>query len=164
MKYFFILLLVISLYGCGSQRRPITNTVSTLDSTYVDSRIRLRDTVIKVPFQKVSISADQQDLTEKPITKSNGKANVSLFKKDNVIYANAECDSLELQLKLKDSIISTFRQVKTDTTITLPPERIKYIPWIVKILAWIGGLSLLYFGWKLFRFIQSFSNPISFLR
>ena len=163
MKQFLYIFIFILILGCGS-KRPIVNTVNTFDSTYVEKFVKIRDTIVKIPSSKVGVVADAKDLNEEPIKRSNGNSTVELYKKNDSIFANASCDSLELQLKLKDSLISTYRLRETDTTITLPPVEIKYIPWLIKILAWIGGLSLLYFGFRLFRFIQSFYNPISFLK
>lgn len=151
MRYLLILLACFLIVSCG--RRPITNLVSTIDSTHVERKVNIRDTIINLPFYKVGVSVAEKDLTETPLTKTNGNAKVELYKKDEIIYANATCDSLELQLKLKDSIISTFRDRKTDTVISLPPEQVKYVPWYIKTLAWIGGIALLILGIKVALFI-----------
>lgn len=161
MKQFLYIFVFILILGCGS-KRPIVNTVNTLDSTSVERMVRLRDTIIKIPSSKVGVSAHVNDLNDEPIRRSIGNSTVELYKKNDSIFANATCDSLELKLQLQDSLINTYRLRETDTTITLPPVEVKYIPWFIKILAWIGGLSLLYFGFKFFRFIQSFYNPTPF--
>ena len=142
MKYLLILLSCFLIGSCA--RRPITNTVSTIDSTHVERQVVIRDTSINLPFYKVGVSAAANVLSSTPLTRTNGNAKVELYKKDDVIYATAFCDSLELQLQLRDSLIKTFRERKTDTVITLPPEQIKFVPWHIKILAWIGGISSLY--------------------
>ncbi len=146
MKYLFTILIALLLIGCCASRRPLATTVNTLDSTHVKQSIRVRDTLVKIPFYKVSVGAAIKDLTEKPIIKNNGRAGVSLWKKNDSIYATAVCDSLELQLQLRDSIIDTYRERSVDSTITLPPVEVKYTPWYTKTLAWIGGIWLLTFG------------------
>lgn len=143
MRFIAALLVGILFMGCCS-KRPLATTVSTLDSTHVEKTVRLRDTIVNLPFYKVGIISAAKDLTGDPISKRNGNATVNLYKKNDSIYASAACDSLELQLQLKDSIISSFREVKTATTVTLPPEQVKFTPWYMKALAWIGGISLLY--------------------
>ena len=152
MKYLLSILALFLLLGCGS-KRMITNTVSTLDSTYVKSSVKLRDTIIQVPFYKVAVSSLQDKLTEKPIKRTQGNASVELYKKNETIFASASCDSLELELQLRDRIISTFRERSTDTQTTLPQIEVKYIPWIIKMLAWIGGIALLILGIKVALFI-----------
>lgn len=155
MRLLTAILFAILLTGCCSTR-PLATTVSTLDSTHTERKVRQRDTLIKLPFYKVEIVKAAGDLTEEPVVKRNGGASVELFKRNDSIYARALCDSLELKLKLQDSIISTYRQVKTDTTITLPPVEVKYIPWYIKALAWIGGIAVLFLAIK---FAYNFYKP-----
>ena len=152
MKYLLSILALFLLLGCGS-KRMITNKVSTLDSTHVETSIQLRDTIIQVPFYKVAVSSLQDKLTETPIKKTHGNASVELYKKNETIFASASCDSLELEIQLKDKLIETYRELIKDTQTTLPPVEVKYIPWIIKILAWIGGIALLILGIKVALFI-----------
>lgn len=135
---------MILIAGCGANKRPLATTVNTLDSIRVDRQVVLRDTLVKLPYYKIGVSVAQDKLTEDPVTRTNGNAKVELYKKDDIIYANAVCDSLELKLQLKDELIETYRLQLKDTTITLPPEQIKYVPWYIKALAWIGGIFSLY--------------------
>jgi len=153
MKYIVFIISLFLLIGCSGSKRMITNTVSTLDSTHVERSVKLRDTIIKVPSYKVGVFEYQDRLSEKPIKKSNGNASVELYKKNEIVYANASCDSLELQIKLKDSLIKSYRELITDKQTTLPPVAVKYIPWIIKILAWIGGIALLLIVIKVALFI-----------
>lgn len=146
MRYLFAILVSLLFIGCCASRRPITNTVNTLDSTHVKQSIRVRDTLVKLPFYKVEVGAAITDLSDKPLKNSNGNASVNLWKKNDSIFASAVCDSLELQLQLRDSIIDTYRERSVDSTITLPPVEVKYTPWYTKTLAWIGGIWLLVFG------------------
>jgi hypothetical protein len=144
MKLFYYILALVVLTGCGGGKRPLATTVSTLDSTHVIKRVQERDTIVRLPFYKVGLVIHQDELGEEPVSRKSGNARLEMYKKNDSIYASAECDSLELQLKLRDSIISTYRNRKTDTTITLPPEEIEFVPWPVKMLAWLGGILLLY--------------------
>lgn len=138
----FLAMLVLATFcivGCGSHQRPIVNTVNTLDSTRVDRSVRVRDSLVKIREAVSELIIHEKDLDEKPQSHKEGNATVTLYKEGDSIHASAKCDSLELQLQLKDSIINTFRYRETDKTVTLPPERIKYTPGFVKFLAWSGG-------------------------
>lgn len=139
MRLFFVMLAIFCIVGCGSHQRPIVNTVNTLDSVRVDRSVRLRDSIVKIPGYVSGLIVHEKDLQE-PVTKKEGNATVTLFKEGDSIHAIAKCDSVELQLQLKDSIINSYRNRVTETTITLPPVEIKYTPGFVKFLAWSGGI------------------------
>lgn len=156
MKPVLLILIFVLVTGCCGAKRIPTTSVSTLQATTIEKVVRERDTIVNLPYYKVGVAIHQDKITEDPIFRKTGNARVEVYKKNDSIFATAECDSLELQLKLRDSIISTYTELKTDTTVTLPPEEIKYIPWPVKMLAWIGGLTLLYFG---IRFGINFYKP-----
>lgn len=70
--------------------------------------------------------------------------NVSLLDEQHVLV---ECntDSLELQLQLKDKVITTIRERLTEKkqTVSVPES---YTPWWKNALAFIGGLALLLLG------------------
>lgn len=158
MRSLIAIIAFVLLTSCGGQKRPVVTTVNTIDSTEVEKTVRFRDTLIAIPSYKVDVAVPVNELTSQPVTRQNERAKIELFKKDDVVYATASCDSLELQLKLRDSIIKSLRTVRTDTKVTLPPERIKYVPWIVKALAWIGALFLLF---VVGRVVMKFYNPFS---
>lgn len=164
MRTFIALLAFILLTSCGGQKRPIVNTVSTIDSTYTTKQIRKRDTIISVPFYKIGVSAPVGDLNETPVTKSNGRASVNLWRLNDTIYANAVCDSLELEIELLEETITTLRERRTDTVKTLPPVEVKYIPWYIEILAWAGGLLFIFLGYKLIKLIIKLNLKIPFLK
>lgn len=164
MRTILAILAFILLTSCGGQKRPIVNTVSTIDSTYTVKETRKRDTIISVPFYKIGVSALVKDLNEKPVVKTDGRASVSLRKVNDTIYADAICDSLELEIELLEETITTLRERRTDTIKTLPPVEVKYIPWYIEILAWAGGLLFIFLGYKLIKLIIKLNLKIPFLK
>tara|TARA_Y100001963_G_scaffold152551_1_gene237608 strand:- start:358 stop:1254 length:897 start_codon:yes stop_codon:yes gene_type:complete len=154
LKSIGLVLACLFIVGCGGSKRPIVESVSTIDSTTVTKSVRLRDTIVRTPYYKIGVFKSIKDLvsSKDPITSNKGNATVSLWAENDTIYATAECDSLEIQLQLRDSIINTLRQRLTEKTTV---QQVKYIPWTVKALAWIGGIAVFitvaFVAYKIFK-------------
>ncbi|UAB84979.1 hypothetical protein INR75_02815 [Zunongwangia sp. SCSIO 43204] len=154
MKTILYILIAFLIIGCCGSKRPIVESVSTIDSTTVTKSVRLRDTIVRTPYYKIGVFKPIKDLvnSKDPITSNKGNATVSLWAENDTIYATAECDSLEIQLQLRDSIINTLHQRLTEKNSVQP---VKYIPWTVKALAWIGGIAVFitvaFVAYKIFK-------------
>lgn len=147
MKKIIIVLAIIFccvVGSCSSKRVPqIEKTV--IDSVVVNTTVRTRDTTIVVPGSQVQLKLPVFELSEKPIFKKSGNATITLSKdKNEVITAQANCDSLQFQLQLRDSIIE--RLEKRFESITSPPVVEEKTNWIERTLQIIGFLVLLILG------------------
>lgn len=110
------------LFACGSKRVLPTSERVVIDSTVVEKSVKERDTTIVVPASVAVLKIPVSELTEKPIFKRHGQATISLKKENETIIAQADCKELELQLKLRDSIIKTLKSTKDTTTYHAPRD------------------------------------------
>ncbi|MDP3679770.1 MAG: hypothetical protein Q8R22_02920 [Flavobacterium sp.] len=120
-----ILLLIgclLLLFACSSKRVIPTSERVIIDSIVVEKSVKERDTTIVVPASVAVLKIPVSELTEKPIFKRHGQATISLKKENETIIAQADCEELELQLKLKDSIIKTLKSTKDTTTYHAPRD------------------------------------------
>lgn len=122
MKKILILVCCLLLLACSSKRVIPTSERVIIDSTVVEKSVRERDTTIVVLASAAVLKIPVSELTEKPIFKRHGQATISLKKENETIIAQADCKELELQLKLKDSIIKTLKSTKDTTTYHAPRD------------------------------------------
>jgi hypothetical protein len=154
--------LVLVLASCGSTKPLIPAVVDSVSSV---TKTVERDTNIKVPASGTSfrvsmdklfgaIKLDYQNshpvagtnqllpaVPKQPVplgSQQNKQATASASIVDGQLQIDCKCDSMEIAAKLLDKYLQTNRT----RTITLPPKEVKYIPWYVKALAWLGGISL----------------------
>lgn len=143
-KLIIVALIIFScvVESCSSKRgTTIERTVS--DSITTSKTVRLRDTTIVAPSSSVQVKTPVFELNEKPLVKKSGNATITLSKdKDNILTARADCDSLQLQVQLRDSIISTLQKRFESEKITTPPPQEKD-GWIKSIIQSIGFILLL---------------------
>ena len=143
-KLIIVALIIFScvVESCGSKRgTTIERTVS--DSVTTSKSVRLRDTTIVSPSSSVQVKTPVFELNEKPLVKKSGNATITLSKdKDNILTARADCDSLQFQVQLRDSIISTLQKRFESEKITTPPPHEKD-GWIKSIIQSIGFILLL---------------------
>lgn len=146
-RSFLFMVLILALVGCRN-RQPITKTTTVTDTVYTTETIVERDTVLYTDTSSVGLSFDCDSLfkalqsASKPLKMKQKNANL-VFKIEpgGRLHARASCDSLKVELAIKDKIIKELRKRSEKTTVEIP---VKYIPRFVEILAWIGGvLSLI---------------------
>lgn len=148
MKKFKILLVccgVLSLEGCRTLCPPgerivthdtlSTETVVHIHDTIlysapasVTGEIALGDLIIKEKFKPVKTSYKHATLTQKVV--------------NDTLVSTCLCDTAAIRAQYRDVITNRVRSSLSKET--LPPVEVKYIPWWVKILAWIGGISSLF--------------------
>lgn len=156
-RIILIAFLGIIVCSCGGTKQQIVSTQEKIiDSTSVEKTTRTRDSIIKVPKSQVDFTWLLNDIQNNPLTASNGRAKVIVYREKDSIHTSCVCDSLEIQVQLKDSIINTLRtKIKEKTIIPAPVIEYK-TKWYVNILAWIGGIfSALVAGGFIFSIIKS---------
>lgn len=146
-----LIIAACALTACKSTKAVISNSDSITNST----KQVLRDTSIKAPADSAKLNIpvakileavkEQAKSPDKPINVplGNSKSKQAAVKatiQDGNLKVDCMCDELELMAHIVDTYNSS-RQVKTQT-ITLPPVHIKYIPWYVSVLAWVGGIGI----------------------
>lgn len=143
-KLIIIALIIFScvVESCGSKR--VTTIEKTVhDTLIVTKTVRLRDTTIVAPSSSVQVKTPVFELNEKPLVKKSGNATITLSKdKDNILTAQADCDSLQFQVQLRDSIISSLEKRFESEKITTPPPTEKG-GWTKNIIHSIGFIFLL---------------------
>ena len=149
-----LLLLIIFAASCGGQKTASVEQHTTVkDSTVVT--FKPVDTIITVPEEKVRIEVPVSELNEVPLVKKGERTTLSISMIGEVLSAECKAEQLERKIQLMEKTIARLRSTTTDRTETIIQE-VKYVPWYIKTLAWIGGITLLVFG---IRFAYNFYKP-----
>lgn len=136
------------LQGCCKKLRMPEAKIQTKEK--IETVYTERDTTIFSPEASVQASINLNEIKPglNPVEQSNKQAKVKAEVKDNKLLIDCNCDSTAIKAKLIDKETSKEHTVYSFTTMDVP-----YVPWYVKILAWIGGCSLLVgIGFLLRRF------------
>lgn len=146
-----LLLLIIFASGCCSQKTASIDTHTTVkDSTVVS--FEPVDTLISVPEDKVKVVVPVSELSEIPLVKTGNRTRLSIAMVDEVITAECRADELKQEIELLQKTIDHYKKTETTTTETII-EEVKYVPWLVEVLAWIGGIALALVGFQLFVYV-----------
>ncbi|WGU68547.1 hypothetical protein QIU19_00495 [Capnocytophaga canimorsus] len=157
----FLLLAVwiIGLSSCKSTQQTTQTTekqfVTINDTIYIVKNQKITDTIfVSVPAPKTNdkkcdslCGQEVQRLLKQLNTKKKSGSNEYGFYYDaykNTLVAYAQLDSTFNEYKSKHT---DKQSTKTETKTIYKTE--KYVPFWVEILAWIGALSLAYFGFKI---------------
>ena len=125
------------------------------DSLRIDSQTQLRDTLFKVPLARVRAALPLSALKQsakpfKALVSKDKNARLVVRRIRDTLRIVAQCDSLSLAAQIRDRIIKeTHRKRVVQTRVVRQP----YVPGWVKILAWAGGLGLLFTGVKIARIL-----------
>lgn len=145
MRIFLFLTVLFILTGCSKKITP-TNSQSEVIQLESDTWTQQRDTVIKTPAAEASINVPLKDISSalKADSVVNRNATVKFFIIDResskpFLQIDCKCDTLSIIAKLKDNYRRDYQKVTITNTIVKP---VKYTPWFVKILAWVGGITL----------------------
>lgn len=168
-RFLIVLLLavwIIGLLSCKSTQQTSQNTEKQIirinDTIYIVKNQKITDTVfVSVPAPKTNdkkcdslCQREVQRLLKQLNTKKKSGNNEYGFHYDaykNVLVAYAQLDSTFTEYKSKHT---DNQSSKSETKTIYKTE--KYVPFWVKILAWIGGISVTYFGIKNYRIIRRF--------
>lgn len=141
MKRILVVLLLIVTSCKSSKEMASTSTSTVKDSISTVVSIVPHDTIIKVAAESAQIRVPISELSEKPILKTAGKITASVKKVDNTVEVDCHTEEYELKIALLNKIISTYKQqVKETKSVEKVP--VKYIPKVVKLLAWCGAFFL----------------------
>lgn len=141
-----ILALSLSLLLISScrARKPVITDTAIHDSINVAVKYVPRDTSIIVPaaHTELTFTVNQLQNASDGIILFNAKkqAHISLLKKGNAITAQCACDTLAIEAQLMDKYTSQERSRTITNTVV---QEVKYIPWHVRWLSYIGGLTLI---------------------
>jgi hypothetical protein len=139
IKILLISFLTVFMLSCGA-KKPVTNSTTIIkDSTVTETTYRKRDTTITIPGDTLKVKIPFYQLTPEPQTFKSGsqQAKVSLSETDQLTI---ECITEEVNkiLQLIDTFkthLNTFQNTR-EVEIT---KLVKYVPWYVNFLAWVGG-------------------------
>lgn len=131
-------MMAVLTVGC-KHTAPTVQTVTVHDTTYTETRIVERDTVLLAPASQVDVSMQVDQLlnaASNRFEKQIKNAKLSIVRVNDTINIGCECDTLALAAKIRDRYINRWRKTLTSEVKTVPE---KFVPGYVKILAWIGG-------------------------
>ncbi|MEZ7494507.1 hypothetical protein QO206_03355 [Leeuwenhoekiella aequorea] len=149
-----LVLIILSAGGCKS-KATLTETTTIRDSTVTTIKVTPRDTVIRVAGDSLQLKVSLAKLRENLyITETRNRVTASVGLQGDELTVDCKIDSLLVELELRDTIITTLRE-RLEKKATVKEVPVKYVPWYIKILAWIGGLTVVYLGVKLALFIKS---------
>lgn len=132
---------VMLLVGCSRKVTPPTSSKVTSDSIITDRYVIERDTTLKTPSALVGLKIPLTTIKEgfKPVENSKKQSKVSAKVENGNLVVDCKCDSLEIAAKIRDTYESALRKTTTVETIT---QEVRYVPWYIKLLAWIGAFAL----------------------
>lgn len=149
------ILMLSSSWGCCKKLYPVTEVHK--DTTIIKETVVVRDTVLTIPGASVGALIESGELKVENVPSDNRKRIVDkenkqsrlTVDKDNSgnLYIDCDCDTVAIAAKLYDRYRQENRQKETVKTII---QAQKYTPFYIKILAWIGALSLGLTGLLLF--------------
>ena len=138
----FLVIVILTLGGCGTSKpTQLTKTTTVKDSIWTEVQKVKRDTTITIPGATTYIRIPVYELTEVPVTKTSGRSTASIRKVGNNIEVQCECAKYKAKIQFLETIISQYQKIQelTENTIIVPE---KFVPWWVKIFAWLGGIAL----------------------
>lgn len=155
-RFVFFMVVVFLLGGCRSLQpsREITETIK--DSTVTTVRYVKQDTLITVPGDTLRFKVPIYALSETPIERTNGRTTARASLRDGNLTIECLTEEYEQLITYQNEIIETLRQIDRSKQETIEVE-VKFVPWWVKTMAWIGGIALLLIAGKLiFKSIKPF--------
>lgn len=143
MKAFLIILSTFLLASCGSVQESTKTQETVSDSTSVNVKEVKRDTVIEVPGDTTKVSIPVFDLDEKPqhFESNTKRSSLTIRKVNDTLDIDCKCERYKEQIQLLDKIIKRQRKIIT-TKKTEKSVPVKFTPWYMKALGWVGALAL----------------------
>ena len=158
--YFFVFSVVLS--SCKSVKlQPLRTQTTTTVKDSTASRIVKRDTLLVFPKDSVSLSARFLELTNRPITKTSkrGDVSVSLRRVGDKIEATANTAQLEKIIALQDRLLEVYQTIQTLTKEETVVTETKMPGW-AKIPVGVGLFVILAAFVGLFMYIRSMPKRI----
>lgn len=145
LRVVFFILVVLSLGGCRTVRPSVQNVHTVKDSTWTVIKYHQKDTTITIPGDVSYISLPISQITEKPTTKTSGRSTASVKRSGDNIEVQCECVEFKQKISYLEAEITHLQKI-VDLQKQITVEPYAYIPWYIKILAWIGGAASLGFA------------------
>jgi len=140
----FIICALFLLVSCGTQKPQLKKETYIKDSISVEKQTVWKDTTITVPADSLRIKVKLEELSIKPIraVSESGNMAAEISKVNDDLIVDCKVDELVKQVQLLETTIKqlTSRFEADKETVEVP---VKFIPWYVEILAWVGGIGLL---------------------
>lgn len=148
-----ILFVCLSLFAC-KPHQIVTERYDVSDSTSYTEQIIPRDTVIiKEPDTiKITVKVPCDDFDT--VIVATDKGSIAISAKDGKLAGECICKELEFKVRVYDTIRKMYygRLESHQKTIT---KWERFVPKLVKILAWIGAISIGLFILIIFLIIKS---------
>lgn len=139
------LLVLVFLTSCGGTEPIVQKNKVVKDSIRTVVQYVPRDTIVVVPKDSVNIEVSLKDLGLDPFIASSasGEVQATIQRIEDTIIVDCQVEELRLKLELLDKKIKT---MKTHTTVETERVEVpkRYVPWWVNILAWTGGIALVF--------------------
>ena len=127
--------------GCRSVN-PSTETIHTVkDSSWTEIKYHKKDTTITIPGAVSFVTLPFSELTDTPVKKTVGHSTVSLKRSGENVEAICECAEYKQRIAYLETEITHLHKI-IELQKELKTEPYPYVPWHVRILAWIGGFAL----------------------
>lgn len=127
--------------GCQTQQLPQRQTVIKVKDSIV-RKLQVVDTLeVLRQADTAKINTLIHQLSEKPLIQRSKFATVKLSKVGNQIQAECITDEYKKLLQLQQELIYHYQKVNHEQQHTITIEK-RYIPKIVKWLAWLGGILI----------------------
>ena len=148
------LLILMLVIGCGCPKQLVASQ-SVTDTLVVEKKVVLRDTVFQTKTAKVFVEVPTLNIEHfDKLSAQEGNARVIIQRVRDTLRVTAQCDSLKLRAQLRDELTHEIQKTHVvDTQII----KVRYTPWPVKALAWVGGIGLGLIGVKI-----AFKNSLPF--
>ena len=143
MKKLLFAVLFTALAACSP--RIIQVPVETIKEVHVRDSVYFRDTLVRVELEKARIS-DFVDPSDTLVLQTDlARSTAFIDTTRNVLRGTIENIKpyvekpvpVKHKIEYRDTVIT--KEVPVPVEVEKP---VKYVPWIVKVLAWLGGISL----------------------
>lgn len=144
MIVIMLCLLMMGLSGCKPKALSNTKETITKDSVFTSVNYIKRDTTIVVPGDTLSLRVPIYSLSEIPTTiKTFNGTTLSLQKLNDEILAQCNREDLKKIITLLERENTHYRS-RLDEISETQEVPIKFTPKWVKVLAWIGAVTVIY--------------------
>ncbi len=147
---FLIIVLLLFCLACKTPKSTIEKSITRTDSTVTKvSYVKKTDTII-IPSDSLKFSVPLPRISEIPIyvKSKTGHITGSVKKIDQNIEVECYVEELIKIIESQNEIIETLTKQTTDSQNTITNIEYK-THWLYKLLSIIGGVALLFFGFKI---------------
>lgn len=145
----FIFIGLLLLAGCANTVPVVKKSQHVKDSVVTQIKYVPRDTIVVVPKDSMNVKVSLEDLGINPYTEvsKSGEIQATIQRIEDTIIVDCQVEELQLKLELLDKKIKTLkmREVVNTERVEVPK---RYVPWWVKLLAWAGGIAIVWLALK----------------